>query len=74
MADSLVTAEVRKDKAGRLDEILLYADGKCLMHLERMDKTHVWFVLHTDAADRHFRLTTWKDTIALREDADGQPA
>ena len=44
-----------KTKEGMLilDELLIYRDGKCLFHLERMDDTSYWFGIYPGGLDVH---------------------
>ena len=47
--------EVGYTKDGELDEIVLTVNGKCIMHLERMDDNYVWMGIYADK-NLHVRL------------------
>ena len=50
-APRAITREIRLDENGTVDEILIYVDGKCVLHTERLDK-HLFYVgVYTDEGD-----------------------
>ena len=57
-----------RSREGEPDEVLIWRNGDCLMHLERMDDNQLWIGLHFD--DRktiHLDLTSKSDiTISKR--------
>jgi hypothetical protein len=45
--------EYRWDEDGDLDELLVYVQCKCVLHIERMDDTYYWMGIYTDKMEGH---------------------
>lgn len=56
MTNTKPEIEVRHAPNGSIDEILLYRDGECLVHLEYMDSGLVWMGLYGKEKMAHVRL------------------
>lgn len=47
--------EIRLNEDGTIDEILLYINGECVMHLEQMDDSYFWMGLYAEGKTCHVR-------------------
>lgn len=55
--DSTNGIEFRQlDSADELDEVLLYVDGKCVVHLEAMSETSYWIGLYAKGHEAHLHI------------------
>jgi hypothetical protein len=63
--------EVRKKPDGSVDEVLLYIDDECVMHLEYMDDNKIWIGLY-DGRDypTHVRMGSAKPIQTVVEDGN----
>lgn len=70
-----ITSEVRPNMGkdgkpdGTVDEVIIEVDGKCVFHLEQMDKGYYWFVVYDDEHGhdgRHFDMVS-RGVIRLTE-------
>jgi len=51
---------------GEIDEVLMWRDGDCVMHLERMDDNSIWIGLHEKRSTTHIDLNS-KEDIAINK-------
>lgn len=76
MADSprtirLKNVEMRLNDDGSIDEIVCYAKGKCVFHLEQMSGNHFWAAAYEGRKSLHMQFTS-KSTVTAW--ADGEKA
>jgi len=64
-----VRFETRPNDDGTIDEVLVYAGDRCLLHLEQLGKDHYWFAWYGDGpdAERHFNIARRKKRVEITE-------
>ncbi len=65
--------EVRKKDDGSIDEVLLYIDDECVMHMEYMDHNSVWIGLYDGKEyPTHVRLGSSDSITTVVEDGNDE--
>jgi hypothetical protein len=59
--------EVRPNDDGSVDEVLIYADGECVFHLEQLDDDAYWFAWYGNEPERHFDIRRRRGAVVINE-------
>jgi hypothetical protein len=58
--------ELRYDEDGDLDEVVLHVDGRCVLHVERMDNNYFWMGLYAAGHTAHANIGAKRADVAFR--------
>ena len=73
--DSQNGIEIRHNPDGSVDEVCMYIDGECVVHVEQMSTAHWWMGLYGKTHEAHVNLfPKSKRQTPITLNAEGWPA